>query len=318
MTRDELRGLFTGRVGNAEGILGVPLDTPTVFAPIKIELSADQTELLYGDTIDADTGPGKVIEPAGALDQFVDLVGKPPRAILDFAQTYGPLHLCAEHQMPAQHFVDSPVHWIFQQPLTNPPAAWGWTCIARPAEAPRALVRRGLLYREPIEVWRKCAGVARAIVVSVALLRSGKIPDRATLKTLCKFIEKQGYEDDILIHHSPADLIRVVLPYAIDTWMTLSNVTLRFSPAGFDRLRMTLISKTGLFGVLGFQLALSINGADVLYVCAGCGLPFQGKKTAGQRHFCDECKKRRRNALNQAAFRKNNPDYYRKYRRPRE
>jgi hypothetical protein len=66
MTRDELRGLLTGRVGNAEGILGVPLDTPTVFAPIKIELSADQTELLYGDTIDADTGPGKVIEPVGA------------------------------------------------------------------------------------------------------------------------------------------------------------------------------------------------------------------------------------------------------------
>jgi len=117
-------------------------------------------------------------------------------------------------------------------------------------------------------------------LVSFALLRSGKIPDRATLKTLCKFIEKEGYEEYILIHHSPADLIRLVLPSAIDTWMTLSNVTLRFSPASFDRLRMTLISNTGLFGVLGFQLALSINGADVMYARV-LVFRFRGKKPQG-------------------------------------
>jgi hypothetical protein len=216
----------------------------------------------------------RVVPGADMLRRFVGLVDAPPTKVVEFARAWGPLGIC-EHALPSSHSLScEPLGW-------NGKGGW-----------------------EPVEIWRRYARRARALLlVSHRLLTESPGGDIEELRPLARDLAKvllaAGRLGGNKTRVYPPDWWALVTT-AVNTWIEQGGVRPRLLVSGDDaRPRMVLsatwrypVPEFSLFGVIGMQLAFAAAGAKGMAFCSNCGTCFEpGRQLrAGERHYCDECR----------------------------
>lgn len=181
---------------------------------------------------------------------------------------------------------------------------------------------------EPLEAWRRYAGVALGCLHVAARLRDGKGGDDEDWERIIGIFEPYPTDDDSEEagdasesgpkRHEPDpehDGEKVMLPNIAQYWLTgLAHVNFYFRwdwEVGAPSLKL-VGQRSELFGALGLQLVFAMSGAGGFVTCSGCGEPYTPKRQPieGRRHYCQECGGVAAIRDAQTRFRTEHPDYY--------
>jgi hypothetical protein len=194
-------------------------------------------------------------QAAQALDRFAHIDDS--ISAQQFAQTYGPLWICARHRFPCL-----------------------WRAVNGPDEY---RVRHAWSPAESVSDWLFVADHLRKTLLAAGrLLRPEQIPDddwRAL-----------GFGA-----RRPSDQIeaRFLLTTLINSYLQKYKVGLHLN----DRLELELATGLGFLPALWQQVALAIAGGNSLAVCSNCGQPYlraQRAPKTGQRNYCGNCQSKRK------------------------
>jgi len=136
---------------------------------------------------------------------------------------------------------------------------------------------------EPITAWRRYAKEASILIKLSLDLARGTPP------------KKQDWAA-LPLRRSPRSVEagRLLVAERVNQWLAWGGVrpTLTWRK---DAPEMSL-GGTNLFGVLAIQLMCAVSRTDGVAICCGCGagyLPPYRKPRDGERHYCEECRRRK-------------------------
>ena len=252
-TLDPVFDPFGGRNSNVD--LGGPLPIAQLYVPSTIRLEGER--LVWTTAKGTVKNPGKSLLP-----EFVALAEAEPDAVLKFAQRWGVLRLCDQHELPVTHAVRA-FH-----------VRGGDPAISR-CRTPRS--SHG--FYEPIDAWRVFARQARAIVRTAGHQARG----RAALP-----------EDLALLWDAQArPVLRIrgeqrVLVDAVNVWLGVANVGVFLTSREGGR---KLVFSGGLFGAIGMRLAAAITGSPDFAICCQCGATYTPGRTPASTkpNYCIPC-----------------------------
>jgi hypothetical protein len=153
---------------------------------------------------------------------------------------------------------------------------------------------------EPIEFWREVSRNVQAMLRIAAQLneRPPRSGDREDWRVLDDELDNESdNESDPELEPGDAQFI---LEGKVNRWLKAGMVRLMLKAQYEGDLRTDWGTEvicggsfySSLFGTIALQLMLLIAGADALYTCAGCGVPYipAGRRPKhGQNSYCDEC-----------------------------
>lgn len=261
-----------------------PWPVPTAHVPANLRLEGGS--VCY-DVMNRAHRTTVVDSTVGMLATFIAL--ESDAAVLDFAQSYGVLGICA-HGLPASHnpFPVLPRNLEFGRDAC--------LLVGYPGET-----------REPVARWLHFAAEARALVdIAVALASPGRrwpTKDHAAyLRAWATVLEDEPVSqraqlaDEIARTHGRG---RDHLSRHVDLWLKLGDVrpALRWT-ADADGAALGLgsydLGRT--FGSLAIELATVVSRADALNLCDGCQTHYSptGRRPQQQRrNYCEACRARR-------------------------
>jgi hypothetical protein len=288
-TRRGEPGIVLDRMRDAYGNLERRYATDVLLVPPSVTLEGDRVvwrlrrvrgveramrTLSRADAARGQWNARRVVPGADMLRRFVGLADAPPTKVVAFARTWGPLGIC-EHGLPSSHSIDcEPVGWN---------GRGGW---------------------EPVEIWRRYARRARALLLVSDRLRTGSPGDIEELRPLARdlaavLLAAGRFGGGTRTRVCPPDWWTLVNS-VVNRWLVEGDVRPRLLMSGNDaRPRLALtptwrfpVPEFSLFGVLGMQLAFAASGEKGLAFCSACGGGFEpGRQLrAGERHYCDECR----------------------------
>jgi transposase-like protein len=139
---------------------------------------------------------------------------------------------------------------------------------------------------EPVEFWRELSRYVRAILRVAA--ESKRLPPRLG--------DREDWRVLGLEPPPEIDLAEMAIHFVVAYLVHIGGVGLILNSYCSNGQGMTWKFKIGyhggLLGAIALQLALLIRGAENLYTCTGCGLPYlrAGKRPGrGQNNYCDAC-----------------------------
>jgi hypothetical protein len=245
--------------------------------PLGMRLSADRKWLEwdgYGDEIRVNQAQENVL--AG----FVGLAGATPDAVLRFAESWGPLGICAH-----------------DKPFTHIPAR-----LARELDdedfAPCRLRRRGLKgpFREPVERWHHYSAQAAAVHHAAARLLTGNFVEAHIWETLRDLIQGHWVPSDVrgvpgaATNADRLHTQQLVLTFAVQRWLNLGDV--RILASWGDNGGAVDFGRDSLFGALALQLALTATRHGGFFRCSHCGDAYipERRPREGEEHYCRDCR----------------------------
>ncbi len=261
------------------GVASPPIP-PTVFLPgidvypPTVTLPGTGEWLMYKAIDDEGRGFGDRAPTTRLINQFVRLADAPAEQVCSFAQRWGVLFVCKEHNLPMNHnqFVGDrglELTWA------GPPIPRG----CEPYTAPSPY-NDGLTFLEPIERWRHYAREARAILMLAANLQRNTPRSAEDWCLLGEQFKKPDLASE-----------RRSLAGRINLWYGWGGVRPYFQWAG-SAPRIQPYS-FGLFGTLAMQLGYIISHQHGVARCSHCGEPYAPETrtpTASKRNFCPECR----------------------------
>jgi hypothetical protein len=290
---------WLGEAGMAGAWVGVPL-----------KFECRHGELLW----ERDSGieEFKPVDPKRereALDRFIRLAEseKGDRDIEEFVGLFGPLWLCAKHQLPAEHPLH-PTSRLATLELLRQPDLFAkfsnvnrlsWRDFFCPPPFVELKPRTRLRYSEPVAAWRRLAVRARSLLEAATRLRAGEIPP----PKLWEQIDGWGDDFPVLARTPVMTDPWYRLTDNVNWWLELGKVEPYLYRA--DRALQVGWRQRTAFALIGAQLMLAINrAANFNYlICAGCGLmketrrpPLKGKRVGqsiARRDYCDDCRRKR-------------------------
>jgi hypothetical protein len=236
--------------------------------------------------------------------------------IVRFVERWGPLGLCADHDLPHEHNKgpvvprasgDSTVRWPVQADAIQGCPAPSWRGI-------------GATCRESADSYLRFAAQGRGILLAASALRKGMQPTNEMWKSATVGLDRSAVAEsapELLLHRRVVhriftgevapyenvdDLGRqrwwwVVLGTQANDWLAISGVHPRIEMWMVDpQIRfMTSPVGIGLFGTIAMQLLRAVTGHMAPEICDGCGepyLPAKRRPKRGQKHWCPDCKKK--------------------------
>lgn len=236
------------------------------------------------------TGTQRIGEPSfvpdvRTLETFVRLADAPAQEIVNFATNFGVLYICKGHGKPSSHQADhSNVGGFAILPVEG-----DWELDEADIASYAHLAERGLFnrcalnflppdeYWEPLDVWRKYAREARALLRIAADLRANRIGDDRDWIS----IGAKPLPENADLNHR-----RSLVSLVVDEWLEWGAV--RPQLLWCDETADIAFGNRTLFGTLATQLLLAIAGTRAVAVCANCGILFRPKRhpRPGQRSYC--------------------------------
>jgi len=214
---------------------------------------------LDGDLLVWSPGGGEVVTGrADMLESFACLPDQSDAHLLGFARRWGVLNIC-EHGLPASHFPRRFLQWIDEE------------------GAPSCDIAPGV--SEPVDAWRRYAGMAQAILnIAARLVQAHPEPAPAEAwLPLTDFVPGQlvaGVVGGDIIPEVPrrrlasASEQQRLLARVVQQWLLLGDVQVQFTYQ--DRPHFDL-GNGNLFGAIGLQLALAVAKREGLAICDECG-----------------------------------------------
>lgn len=194
----------------------------------------------------------------GLVNEFVRLADAPDEKVLAFARKWGPMWLCVKHRDCLWDVVSVRLRWDGSKEC----------CLWFPAE--------------PIQFFRRYAGITKAVLDIAAHLIEGK-PVSASLWREAGWCEKEAEFDIATQRFFLASSISGWLGQGIHLWVSWGK-----------EKRPTLAVDTGL-GFLRrvwLEIVQCVTGAKQLSTCDCCGRPYvrYGRKPqAGRKNYCPDC-----------------------------
>jgi hypothetical protein len=292
MQRDEISPRV---LAGSNGFVGQPITDTTVAIPDKLSIA--QGRLIWSNR----GGLKQLTEPATeeVLDAFLELATH-EEGILKFAQRYGPLWLCERHGIVAWHRPILQFRNAFGPAPVDDEEVNLRTLWCPPSRDPKQR------FYEPIERWRALAMRARNLLQITAQMRAGEILPRDAWKAV------DGSSENFAGVWSRLENSWDRLQENLGWWLEVADVT---SAIQFDNhnLRLTLGARTipSPLSIVALHLVLAAAGAEGLFNCAACGVPFlasQPLRGEQKRPYCARCRKKGRpNRDAQRDWRANHP-----------
>jgi hypothetical protein len=261
-----------------EGNLGRPVPHGHVFVPGTIELDGDTLRWEY-------TRNSKFVEISpSTLNEFVRLWSEDPPGILKFARKWGVL---AMERLGGK------------DPVFYRPCGEGMSSGA-----------------DPLVAWPYFSRRASAVLNIAAALHQGRLGDLgdwATIAADCSHDPSLGLQHPFGLGFNAFDRARNfrfgindleeargVIAREIQTWLSswrarrqvgVSDFALIWNPHA-SQWELRIDYHGYLFAALALQLALCIAGADSLFTCSGCGVPYvrEAKRPKpGTANYCSKC-----------------------------
>jgi hypothetical protein len=216
------------------------------------------------------------------LHDFIKLNPTDDNAICRYAQKWGTMGVCEQHQLPFSHAMNGQ-----STPRCYPPK----------------VDRNGIqFYSEPLAFWRRCILKATALLRLGADIREGRNGRRVDWLTIAPATgdwDKAGWSTKHPPPWQHLPTARSLFASKIQGWLDVGGVRPRFS---WDpRLKRWAIRHTTpsdvlwpLFGWLGIRLMIEVSGGRVT-VCPYCQTEYFPQRLPGrnQDHCCGEpeCKR---------------------------
>ena len=261
MVKWEVAGLTEDR----RGILGVS-HFPTSEIPLPQDVRLD------GETLRYRLAPLEELQVLSGTDRMLDHFVRIETAedVLDFAQLYGPLHLCT-HGLPWAH-------------IYEPDEGFRdlWVADRSSCERP---------FEERVEDWFKWVACARGLLSASATLHSDMRPGVADWEGISRGLSPTADGGEALFDYlSSGDLgdATLMLGDFLWFWLRISDVRPKFSWDPEPRFFL----QAGVFGELGIQIMQAVSHAHGLAICSGCGNAYmrKGRKPqSGRRNYCSDC-----------------------------
>lgn len=215
------------------------------------------------------------------LDAFVklhdDLEGK---RVLRYARQYGPLGICADHDLPTSHN-PRPTHLGGYQGI----AYW---CETRGYHGRNT--ETGYDAWEPIAAWHLFARQAQAILDVAARLHEEELPRIEDWEVI---YERQPGVDPgrWKARAKTASHERHILALILNEWLELGNVrpVISWRPQQSPAIEL----RAGLFGVIAMQLVQVVARTVGLWTCSGCGHGYAREtrpREGDERNYCPGCR----------------------------
>jgi hypothetical protein len=285
-TRGMIEGTFP--IAGSTGYLGrvVPWGTRLVPRQIKVRKGC----LAWAAVRDWQNDTRADTSTQGALDGFARLAEATDSEILSFAQLWGPLVLCKEHNLHACH---RPIQTAIRT---------GLRC------EPRRLATRE--YIEPLDSWRGYAKRALVLLRLAAELRTGGPGSLEDWRVLVgdNTTSRSGYgatdpperwdvrfdERGLTPESNPWPLIAM----EVNWWLNQSCA----KPACLAQGKEVAIKIGGdpfpffddfLFSLLATQLLVAVTGAEGLIACSQCKTPYSRRRPIrpGEKNYCPSCRR---------------------------
>ncbi len=246
-----------------------PLQWTHLVVPLAADLTIDGDVITWPDPLRYKRYRERTAPP-DLLLRFFELRDKSEGAFLRFAQTYGCLSLCVDHELPCSHY---------------------WDC------SPSG--------REPVEKWRQFSKAVHAMLQIRDALTEGRVPESADWQSALgiarEFTGPLSWATFKL--RSIRDLRRVKklgyveLGHCVQTWLESVNIMpvalwdqehneyqLQLGPA--DR------GYPNLFAHLSWELMREVCGIQRIGICSACKQPYslgRRRPSKGRKNFCREC-----------------------------
>ena len=200
----------------------------------------------------------------GMLDEFILLCDARDEAILEYAQTWGVLELCA-HNLPSCHEFRLGAPLRLPPPMSKPSAGiHRWF-----HDDPRQCTPSG---RESLATWRFFSSQAKALLSIAADLQRARLGSAEDWGKLLQ---------DRFVPARSLDAHRSCMRDAIECWLKIG----RIKPTIDDLTTGLTWTGADLFGELAVQIALAANARDGQVFCVACGKPYQPKRLVIRRGF---------------------------------
>ncbi len=222
--------------------------------------------------------PSYVGEGKGLLADFLALANAPDSDVEKYARKWGILGLCC-HGLPTGHesvrlFIAGAELAKVKTALMEPIIRAGKEQGASIIDAPCWSGNPSAGWREPTELWRFYADLARNLLRSANLARiAGRECPPARLAALNLLADE------------------------LDRWLTLAPMQVRFIvDQGRPSIRLVPQNPiSALSAVLAAQVCFAASGSKDLLLCANCGRPYFPKRKPpreGTRTYCPRCGKK--------------------------
>lgn len=266
---ERLKQLRVGRVADDQNRIGAPIGSNGLFVPGDVHIEG---EYLHW-TLPKVYSRSNWVKPTDRmLTAFVRLASSPDEAIARFAARYGvfgavELKPDARPQPNECEYADS--RWLLSRGKLSPTDP----------------------IPEPLGLWRELSATVGAILGIAAELnhvppRSGSQADWKTLG-----IDFDPSRDKV-------EDAQFLLWSVVNDWVEAGQISLRLHTDGWSDRRTrwyAAIHIGGLYNLLGglsLQLMVAVAGAESLFTCSGCRLPYIRPNRApqhGQNNYCDYC-----------------------------
>ena len=278
-----------------------PVQAQAWIVPAHMDVDSDSLIWSYAVSVsdpvqDRLVSPDPNIKP-GLFSEFLNLGNAQPPRILRYARTWGVLGICQQHAMP--HSVEA---WRTDSQSQH---SFGRTSDGA--------------FSEPLDVWRRYAKEARALMNIARRLHGGKHGDADDWRNVTGSTENHTFIGDVTAHIERASVNFIEVQRVRDAVLHGSGETP--GPVRRDRERLTecvsawldlgrarplltwhddgpqfKLYGAGLFGNIAIQLMLAVDRSDGWTFCTGCDNLFPSRRKVGSAggRYCDDCRRKGR------------------------
>ena len=288
---------------NSAGLLGRNVPSPGLAVP---HVRRDGYVLRYDVSR---TEKNRRVE--GALDEFLQLEKGSDDEILNYANRWGPMRLCAAHRLFCAHGA------VFS-PAFDPSSEWGTFC--PPHGWPETEQFEALRY------WKVYSAHANSILRVATKLHRGGSPTTEDWRFVVANAPKSLIVEDQPPEELESAVTRAirsrmksrdpweVVARDINNWLLLAGARPRCAArnGGID-LDFTGDPQCPLAGILGIQLMTAVSRVEDLALCAECHIPFipRRRPAPDENRYCKNCGRKAAMRRASAKWRKENPSYCR-------
>ena len=300
MKRDDI---FTWQtiMSTEDGDVNHPAATFTFDIPVGLYVEKDRCERICCTAIGCDcfcwklkwnktNSQHKTVSPNNELlIDFVSLANESvpqdfAKKVESFAQKWGNLDLCEEHQTPASHNYNCKPS-ISHKKVT-----------LRPVDSSNAL-EEDLICSENLSAWHKFAVFAKSLLNIAANLQQGsygKDKDWQNLHSIgfigwshVKEKKKESYRENLL------EFEQKLIADAVNSLLVIGNLRpeIRWQNNQIITVFKSASSYGSLSANLALQIMLAVGKQKGLAICSTCGVPYtpNRKPASNRRRFCSQC-----------------------------
>jgi len=278
-----------------------PAATPTFDIPAGLYVERDECVRGYCGEVPCDffcwklkwnktNSQYKTVSPSGEiLIEFIMLANETvpqefARKVTLFAQKWGNLDICEEHQMPASHSEGCKPSIPHKK-------------VTLLLDSSSEVSGKEQIHYEALSAWHKYAMFAKSILNITAKLQQGNIGENEDWEYLHSIgsigwshVEKKkekNYRKNLL------QVERELIANAVNYWLTLGNLRpeIRWENNNIIISFKSVSSYGTLFAYLALQLMLAVGKQDGLAICSACAIPYipKRKPVSNKRRFCSQC-----------------------------